>query len=117
LLTVAIAIGEFFWTEERVCGVFDPVISALENFQQQSGSPPTNLTQLVPRYLQQLPISRVANSIDYRVLADGTNWQLSVHSRALSTPRVYVHRSSQEFTDAEQRQSVTAFHGWVVFRE
>ena len=80
------------------------------------GHLPTNLTQLVPAYIPQIPTTPVADSIDYRVMADGTNWQLTVHSRITGAPRVLfsvhprVHRR-------ERRQSVTGFHGWVVFRE
>ena len=105
-----------YFTEDQVCGDFDPVIRALADFQQDSGAPATNLTQLVPRYLPQLPTSSVADSVAYRVLPDGTNWQLSVYSRALKSPRVYVHRSSQVFTAEEERQELTGFHGWVVFK-
>jgi hypothetical protein len=105
-----------FVTEEEVCGVFTPVITALGDWQKESGSLPTNLLQLVPRYLPRLPRSPVADSVDYRARPDGTSWELSVHSRALRQPRVYIYRSSRQFTDEERKQSVTAFHGWVVFR-
>jgi len=78
---------------------------------------PTNLTQLVPAYIPQIPTAPVADSIDYHVMGDGTNWQLTVHSRITGAPRVFIQRSSHEFTDEERRQSVTGFHGWIVFRE
>src|SRR5215204_1129041 len=64
-----------FMNEERICGSFHPVISALDQFQEQTGSLPTNLTQLVPQYLPQLPSAPVADSMEYRVLP-GTNWEL-----------------------------------------
>jgi hypothetical protein len=105
-----------FASEERICGAFHPVISALDEYQDRNGSLPTNLAQLVSNYLPQIPGGPVADSIDYRVLPDGTNWQLSVRSRVTGTPRLYVQRSS-DFTAEEQRQSVTGFHGWLVFRD
>lgn len=104
-----------FLSEERICGAFGPVISALDEFQQQTGFSPTNLTQLVPQYLPQLPSAPVADSIDYRLLQDGTNWQLSVRSSVRGAPEVFVRRSSHHFTAEEQRRRVAEFHGWLVF--
>jgi hypothetical protein len=106
-----------FASEERTCGGFEPVIRALDEFHGATGSLPTNLTQLVPRYIQQFPAAPVADSIGYQVMPDGTNWQLTVHSRLTGVPRVFVQRSSQQLTAAEEAQVVTAFHGWRVFQE
>jgi hypothetical protein len=106
-----------FASEEQICGAFHPVIAGLAQFQESTGTLPTNLTQLVPAYIPQIPTAPIADSIDYRIMADGTNWQLTVHSRITGAPRVFIQRSSHEFTDEERRQSVTGFHGWVVFRE
>lgn len=104
-----------FASEERICGAFHPVIRALEDFREKIGVPPTNLTQLVPEYLQKIPTAPVADSIEYRVLADGTNWQLSVRSRVRGAPELYVQRLYRDYSAEEQRQSVTGFHGWLVF--
>lgn len=106
-----------FASEERICGAFHPVINALDHFLEQTGSLPTNLTQLVPGYLPQIPAAPVADSIEYRVLPDGTNWQLSVRSSVRGAPELFVQRSSGDFTAQEQRQSVRGFHGWLVFPE
>jgi hypothetical protein len=105
-----------FASEERICGAFHPVIAAIEQFQETTGSPPTNLTQLVPRFVPRLPVAPVADSIDYRLLPDGTNWQLSVRSRVTGDPRVFVQRSSRQFTADEERQAVAVFHGWRGFK-
>jgi len=108
---------ERFRSEERICGGFYPVISAVEEFRQQTGSPPTNLSQLVPRYVPKLPGAPVADSIEYRVLPDGTNWQLTVRSSVRGRPELFVQRSSRDFTAEEQQRSIGSFHGWVVFRQ
>lgn len=106
-----------FASEERICGAFHPVINAIESFYEATGSLPTNLTQLVPSYIPQIPAPPVADSIGYQVLPDGTNWQLSVRSRVTGAPRVFVQRSSHQFTTEEEHQVVTMFHGWRAFRE
>jgi hypothetical protein len=105
-----------FTSEEKICGAFHPVINALGEFQQQTGSPPTNLTQLVPDYLPRLPSEPFIDSIHYQRLPDGANWQLSVRSSVRGKPELFVQRSTQEFTAEEQQQRVSMFHGWVVFK-
>ncbi len=105
-----------FMNEERICGAFHPVIGALETFRQEKGSLPTNLTELVPHYIPALPIAPVADSIEYRVLP-GPNWELSVRSSVRGKPELFVQRSSGNFTAEEQRQVVTGFHGWLVFKQ
>ena len=106
-----------FVIEDQVHGTFFPVVTALYKFQEDSGTTATNLLQLVPRYVSQIPTSPVVDSVTYRVLPDGTNWQLSVFSRALKPPRVYMHRSSGNYTPEEDRQELTSFHLWHVFRQ
>lgn len=106
-----------FASEERICGAFQPVVTAIDEFREATGSLPTNLVQLVPRYVPQLPAAPVADSIGYQVSPDGTNWQVTVRSRITGSPRVFVQRSSQQFTAAEESQAVAAFHGWRAFRE
>jgi len=106
-----------FASEERICGGFHGVIAALNQFQEKTGFLPTNLTQLVPDYVSQIPAAPIADSIDYRVLPDGTNWQLSVRSSVRGAPELFVQRSSRNFTEEERQQSVTGFHGWLVFRD
>ena len=105
-----------FLNEDRFCGAFHPVISALDQFQEQTGSLPTNLTQLVPQYLPQLPSAPAADFIEYRVLP-GTNWELSVRGSVRGKPELFVQRSLRDFTAEEQRRSVTGFHGWLVFSQ
>jgi hypothetical protein len=106
-----------FANEERLCGAFGPVVMGLQNFQEQTGALPTNLVQLVPQFIQQIPAMPIAESIDYRILPDGNSWQLSVRSRVRGPRELFMRRSSNEFTEEERRQRVAEFHGWLVFRE
>ncbi len=106
-----------FASEERICGAFHPVIGAIDQFQAKEGVLPTNLSQLVPAYLQQIPAAPVADTIDYRAMPDGTNWELTVRSHIAGVPRLLVQRSSGVFTQEERQQSLKSFHGWIVFRD
>ncbi|PWU08749.1 MAG: hypothetical protein C5B50_28940 [Verrucomicrobia bacterium] len=105
-----------FASEDRFEGTFEPLSRALDQFRQSKGTLPTNLTQLVPAYLPRIPTVQTSDLVEYRVMPDGTNWQLTVHSRSMGKPRVFIQRSSRQFTPEEQRKSVTSFHDWVVFR-
>jgi len=106
-----------FASEERICGAFHPVFGAIEKFYDTAGALPTNLVQLVPAHISEIPRAPVADSVAYRVMPDGTNWEITVRSRITGVPRVFVQRSSRQFSEAEERESLGGFHGWVVFRE
>ena len=106
-----------FATEDKISGTYLPVVMALYDFQSDAGVPATNLSQLVPRYLAKIPSAPVADSVTYRVLSNGTNREIRVHSCTLKPARVYVHRSGGVFTPEEERRKLTAFHGWVALKE
>lgn len=107
-----------FSVEDQIHGTFFPVAMALFNYEHNHSSPASNLAQLVPMYISQIPSSRFADSVEYSVINGGKAWQLSIHSRALSQPRLYCCRSSQQFTAEEARRIVLRYHGiWTVLRE
>ena len=107
-----------FNVEDDIHHTFYPLAVALDDFAHDHNSPATNLTQLVPRYIAQLPRSRYADSIEYCVLDDGKAWQLSIHSSTLSPRRVYCCRSPQKFTANEERKILLRYHSvWTVLRE
>ena len=104
-----------FMREERLCGAFHTVIDALREYRQQHGAQPTALTQLIPSHLAQLPSAPIADAIEYRLLPDGTSWEISVRSSVRGRPELFVQRSSHNFTAEERQRSVTNFHGWLGF--
>ena|ERR1041385_2371622 len=107
-----------FTVEDKIHGTFYPVAKALYDYEHDHSSPATNLTQLVPAYIGQLPSSRLADSVDYLVIDDGRAWQLSIHSRSVSEPRVYCCRSTQKFTPDEKRRVLGRYHAvWTVLRD
>ena len=107
-----------FAVEDQIHGTFYPVANALFGFEHDHNSPATNLTQLVPGYIDQLPSSRFADSLDYSVIDGGKAWQLSIHSRALAEPRIYFCRSTQKFTADEEQRVLLRYHAvWTVLRE
>jgi hypothetical protein len=107
-----------FEVEDQIHGAFFPVAKALAEYEHNHGTPATNLIQLVPGYLSQLPTSRFADSVDYFTLDGGRGWQLNIHSHALQQPRLYCCRSNQKFTQAEERRILFRYHGiWTVLKE
>ncbi len=107
-----------FAVEDQIHGTFYPVAKALYDFEHDHNSPATNLTQLVPGYIAQLPSSRFADSVDYSVIDGGKAWQLSIHSRALSEPRIYCCRSTQKFSADEEQRVVLRYQSvWTVLRD
>jgi hypothetical protein len=107
-----------FGVEDQIHGSFSPMAMALFAFERDHNAPATNLTQLVPRYLAQIPNSRFADSVEYSTMQSDKAWQLCIHSRALSKPRVYCCRSTQHFTADEERRVVLRYHAiWTVLQE
>jgi hypothetical protein len=107
-----------FSVEGQIHGTFFPVAKALYDYEHDHSSPATNLTQLVPRYIPQLPTSRFVDSVEYSVTDGGKAWQLSIHSLALSQPRIYCCRSTQTFTADEERRVLLRYHAvWTVLSE
>lgn len=107
-----------FAVEDEIHHTFFPVATALYLFEERQGAPATNLIQLVPGYLSAIPSSPLVNLVEYELLDDGTVWQLTMHSRALPTPRLYRCRSTQKYTADEQRRILGKYHGyWTVMTE
>lgn len=107
-----------FAVEGSIHSTFYPVTEALSAFAENHGAPATNLTQLVPKYLAEIPVSRFADSVEYSVIDGGKAWQLSILSRALAEPRRYCCRSTQQFTDREAQRILLRYHAvWTVLRE
>lgn len=106
-----------FLVEDQIHAAFMPLIAELYRFETEEGKPPAALTDVVPKYLPTIPKSPLTEAPAYRVLSDGKTWELAIRSGALSRPRVYVWRSTYEFTPEESRRAVQRFHGWAVFAE
>jgi hypothetical protein len=107
-----------FSVEDDIHGAFFPMVRALDDYERDHGAPATNLTQLIPRYIPQIPRSRFVDSVRYDVLEDGKAWQLRLHSRALEPPRLYCCRSDNKYTAEEEKRILLRYHAvWVVLRD
>jgi hypothetical protein len=55
-----------------------PLIAAINRYQKENGSPPRQLSDLVPRYLKLIPSSGVCNNQPFKYSIDsGPLWQLN----------------------------------------
>jgi hypothetical protein len=108
-----------YTAEAKIQNAFFPLAQALCRYEDDFRSPARSLKQLLPHYISQIPTSRLADSVEYAVIDDGQAWQLTIHSRALSPPRLYLYRSTNKLTPDEQRRVVGENpHGMlVVLRE
>lgn len=106
-----------FEVEDKIHSTFFPLAMALHDFEDATGSPATNLNQLIPDRLPVLPQSPLVERVDYKVI--GSNiWELSLHSKALGDRRNYCCRSNQKFSAEEEARVILEYHGiWVVLRE
>lgn len=106
-----------FSVEDRIHATFFPVTQALYRYAEEQGHPAKTLGALLPKYLDALPTSPLTDALNYSVAADGQTWELSIHSRTLPHPRLYVCRSSQQYAPEEMRRVIFQYHvTWTVFR-
>ena len=103
-----------FSVEDRIHGTFSPLTRALCTYEEEHGRPAKSLETLLPKYIEMIPSSELTDSPAYRVLPDGRSWELSVHSRALFQPRLYLCRSNSLFSPEETRRIVQQYHQWTV---
>ena len=105
-----------FFVEDSIHSTFYPVTAALYKYQGEQGRPAESLTALMPKYLGAIPSSHLADLPTYRILPDGKSWELAIHSRALPEPRIYLCRSTQQFTPEEKSRIILEYHvTWTVF--
>src|SRR5271170_5244866 len=75
-------IVQAFSVEDRIHATFFPVATGLYQYEDDHKHPADSLAELVPQYLSAIPSSPLADSIHYKVSADGKSWELAIHSRA-----------------------------------
>ena len=104
--------------EGRIHGEFYPVLRALDEYEHDHGAPASDLAQLVPKYIPQIPSSGLVDSVEYTVIDDGKAWQLRIHSVTLDPPRSYYSRSNDKYTAEEEARMIIRYHGrWVVLKD
>ena len=104
-----------FSVEDSIHSRFFPLASALYAYQEQHAAPAPSLDAVVPSYIAQLPSSPLVDRISYSVLPDRQGWELVLHSRALFRPRLYICRSTQQFTSAEMQRVILQYHAtWTI---
>ena len=105
-----------FSVEDRIHNTFFPVADALYRYEEETGHPASSLNAVIPKYISAIPSSSLADPPTYRVLPSGKVWELVIHSNALSRPRLYICRSTQEFTPEEIHRMILQYHAtWTVF--
>lgn len=107
-----------FAIEDHIHGVFYPVAMGLNEFQKDTGSAARELAQITPKYISEIPNLGIVDKIGYTRSPDGQNWELSLYSTALTPPRYYVARSSQKYTESEEKRVMLRYHSiWTVLKE
>ncbi len=105
-----------FATEDLIHATFHPLATALYRYQDEEKHPAESISSLIPKYLDAIPVSPLADPPKYSVSSDGQSWELVIPSRALPQPRLYICRSTQAYTPEEMRRIILQYHGtWAVF--
>jgi len=110
VLAVYAVILDRAWHEYNIDGeivnTYFPLAMALRDYERDNRSPAKEVRWLMPHYIAKIPSSRFADTVEYAVINDGKGWQISIHSRALSPPRVYLYRSTGKLSVEEEKRLV-----------
>ncbi len=58
----------WFGLEDRVVGTYQPVIKALVSYQEQNDSPPPDINDLSPEYIDSIPKLKEVKSFYYNII-------------------------------------------------
>ncbi len=115
LCVMSAAVVRQYRVEDRIHRAYGPIVCAIYSYQSKKGCLPQALVDLRPDYIADLPHTAYVDTVQYRVLDGGGNWELALHSSALPRSRIYLHRSSRQYSQEEEEHTVLQYHGmWRV---
>jgi hypothetical protein len=118
IATSAYAAWHKFAIEDQIHAMFYPVVAGLSEFRNDTGSAAIKLTDITPKYIPKIPNLDIVDKIIYTRSPDGQDWELSLYSTALNPHRYYVARSSQKYTESEEKKIIMRYHSiWTVLKE
>jgi hypothetical protein len=128
LLVFVVCLGFFYTHVMRMHAFanlgqrFQPLIGAIKAYEKETGSPPSNLKLLQPKYIEKLPTSTDMGgypNYEYQVFEDSdSKWELSVpcSSNPLNWD-VCFYWPSQKYPDQIYGGSVERIDDWAYVHE
>lgn len=104
LCVVSAAVVRQYRVEDKIHRAYGPVVFAIYSYQNKKGCLPQDLVDLLPDCIAALPQTAYVDTAQYRVLDGGGSWELALHSSALPRSRIYLHRSSRQYSREEEEQ-------------
>jgi len=105
----------WFGLEERVVGTYQPVIKAIAAYQEKNDSPPPDINDLSPEYIDSIPKLKEVTSFEYNII-EPKDWELIVIVEAKGRKKEFVYRTTQQLTAEEKQRLWTGCHKWFVLR-
>ncbi|MGJ8725014.1 MAG: hypothetical protein ACSHYB_10695 [Roseibacillus sp.] len=104
-----------FTVEDEIHSSYWTVLKALDEYEVDNDSPPSELGDLVPDYLLALPVSESVTRLEYKVASSGTGWRLLLNSIATGSPRIYLAHQNMALSEDELQDVVGVYHDrWSI---
>ena len=87
----------WFGLEDRFVGTYQPVIKAITAYQEKNDSPPPDINDLSPEYIDSIPKLKEVKSFEYNLI-NKKDWELIAIVEAKGRKKEFVYRTTQELT-------------------
>jgi hypothetical protein len=91
------------------------VIDAIKSFEKKEGHPPSNLTELVPNYIESSPVTGMAAYPEYDYYSIGKDWSIQIScGRGVLNWDEFIYRSNGDYSDYS---NTTKIDDWIYYHE
>ena len=101
--------------EDRIVFAGKRVQEAIEGYVDEHGRPPKKLEDLVPKFIESIPVIPEISNVDYRLTADGEGWTLDLYRSSLKVPLIY-RRTNTGLSPEEAERRIDTENGCYVLK-
>jgi len=112
-LTFNAVMKEFHIQANIVHGGY-PIVHAIDEYTEANGQPPTQLDDLIPHQLSQIPTIDHVVHITYRLEENQSDWVLSLFRDPSEKPWEFRFTSTGQISESDDENMIGYVHGWSV---
>lgn len=103
----------WFGLEDRIVFSYEPVIKGIVAYQEKIGSFPSDIKDLIPEYIDNMPNLQEVKSFEYNII-EQKDWELVVIAEAKGMKKEFIYRTTLQLTPEEKKRLWTGCHDWYV---
>jgi hypothetical protein len=91
------------------------VQEAINHYIEKHGSPPQKLENLIPEFIDSIPIIPEISRVDYRLSPDGEGWTLDLYRTAIKNPLIY-RRTNIGLGSEDAKRRIDTYDGCYILK-